>query len=127
MLYRASSSAAPATPSKTPVSVTQSLSNLRLAHARLMEEHGSNVALLRHREQELSELQERTVETIGRTNRHINAWPADDTEGYETVKSKCKLLMSCFKELQALGQEDMKLVYVYFSCGLISEFFAQGH
>ena len=59
MLYRASSSAAPATPSKTPVSVTQSLSNLRLAHARLMEEHGSNVALLRHREQELSELQER--------------------------------------------------------------------
>ena len=59
MLYRASSSAAPATPSKTPVSVTQSLSNLRLAHARLMEEHGSNVALLRHHEQELSELQER--------------------------------------------------------------------
>ena len=59
LFYRASSSAAPATPSKTPVSVTQSLSNLRLAHARLMEEHGSNVALLRHREQELSELQER--------------------------------------------------------------------
>ncbi|TBU44830.1 MAD-domain-containing protein [Dichomitus squalens] len=55
----ASSSAEPATPSKTPVSVTQSLSNLRLAHVRLMEEHGSNVALLRHREQELSGLQER--------------------------------------------------------------------
>ncbi|KAI0739854.1 spindle assembly checkpoint component Mad1 [Daedaleopsis nitida] len=59
----ASASTEPATPSKTPVSVTQSLSNLRLAHARLMEEHGSNVALLRHREQELSESQTREVET----------------------------------------------------------------
>ncbi|KAI0704400.1 spindle assembly checkpoint component Mad1 [Cerioporus squamosus] len=58
----ASSSAEPATPSKTPVSVTQSLSSLRLAHARLMEEHGSNVALLRHREQEITELQRREVE-----------------------------------------------------------------
>ncbi|KAI0822086.1 MAD-domain-containing protein [Trametes gibbosa] len=55
----ASSSVEPATPSKTPVSVTQSLSALRLTHARLLEEHGSNTALLRHREQELSELQAR--------------------------------------------------------------------
>ncbi|KAI0740089.1 MAD-domain-containing protein [Earliella scabrosa] len=59
----ASSTAEPATPSKTPVSVTQSLSSLRLAHAQLMEEHGSNVALLRHREQELSALQDREAET----------------------------------------------------------------
>ncbi|KAI8976346.1 MAD-domain-containing protein [Trametes punicea] len=58
----ASSSAEPATPSKTPVSITQSLSNLRLAHARLLEEHGSNVALLRHREQELRESQAREAE-----------------------------------------------------------------
>ncbi|KAI0357178.1 MAD-domain-containing protein [Trametes cingulata] len=56
------SSAEPATPSKTPVSVTQSLSTLRLAHARLLEEHGSNVALLRHREQELAESQTREAE-----------------------------------------------------------------
>ncbi|TFK81214.1 MAD-domain-containing protein [Polyporus arcularius HHB13444] len=56
------SSAEPTTPSKTPVSVTQSLSSLRLAHARLMEEHGSNVALLRHREQEITELQTRDAE-----------------------------------------------------------------
>ncbi len=59
---RAASSAEPTTPSKTPVSVTQSLSSLRLAHARLMEEHGSNVALLRHREQEITELQTRDAE-----------------------------------------------------------------
>ncbi|RPD52551.1 MAD-domain-containing protein [Lentinus tigrinus ALCF2SS1-7] len=58
----ASSSAEPASPSKTPVSVTQSLSTLRLAHAHLMEEHGSNVALLRHREQEITELQAREAE-----------------------------------------------------------------
>ncbi|GJE94153.1 mitotic arrest deficient-domain-containing protein [Phanerochaete sordida] len=47
-----------AEPSKTPVSVTQSLTNLRLTYARLLEEHGSNVALLRQREAELKELQE---------------------------------------------------------------------
>ncbi|KAI0631745.1 MAD-domain-containing protein [Trametes polyzona] len=58
----ASSSAEPSTPSKTPVSVTQSLSTLRLAHARLLEEHGSNVALLRHREQELVESQQREAD-----------------------------------------------------------------
>ncbi|TCD71053.1 coiled-coil domain-containing protein mad1 [Steccherinum ochraceum] len=46
-------------PSKTPVSVTQSLSNLRLNYARLLEEHGSNSALLRRREVELSESEER--------------------------------------------------------------------
>ncbi|KAI1786094.1 MAD-domain-containing protein [Ganoderma leucocontextum] len=56
------STAQPATPSKTPVSVTQSLSNLRLTHAKLMEEHGSNVALLRHRDQTISELQTREAQ-----------------------------------------------------------------
>ncbi|KAI0324181.1 MAD-domain-containing protein [Cubamyces sp. BRFM 1775] len=55
-------SAEPTTPSKTPVSVTQSLAALRLAHARLLEEHGSSVALLQHREQELSESQAREAE-----------------------------------------------------------------
>lgn len=56
---RASSSAEPATPSKTPVSVTQSLASLRLSHAKLMEDHGSTLALLQHREQSLKELIER--------------------------------------------------------------------
>ena len=36
---------------------TQSLSSLRFVHAYLTEEHGSNVALLRHREQGITELQ----------------------------------------------------------------------
>ncbi|KAI0667550.1 MAD-domain-containing protein [Trametes maxima] len=58
----ASSSLEPATPSKTPVSVTQSLSALRLTHARLLEEHGSNVAVLCHREQELKQSQVREAE-----------------------------------------------------------------
>ncbi|KAI0776999.1 mitotic checkpoint protein-domain-containing protein [Trametes elegans] len=59
----ASSATEPTMPSNTPVSVTQSLSTLRLAHARLLEEHGSTVALLRHREQELEESQAREVQT----------------------------------------------------------------
>ena len=57
--FRASRSAEPATPSKTPVSITQSLSSLRLSHAKLMEDFGSAQALLQHREQELQQLQER--------------------------------------------------------------------
>ena len=44
-------------PSKTPVSVTQSLSSLRLTYARLLEENGSNVAMLRRREAELEEVE----------------------------------------------------------------------
>ncbi|KAH8105330.1 MAD-domain-containing protein [Cristinia sonorae] len=52
------------TPSRTPVSVTQSLSNLRLKNARLLEEHGSNVALLRRREMELAESEEREKELV---------------------------------------------------------------
>ena len=53
----------------------QSLSNLQLAHALLMEEHGSNVALLRHREQELSDLQERETraeETIKQLRNEVH-------------------------------------------------------
>ncbi|THG98156.1 hypothetical protein EW026_g3974 [Hermanssonia centrifuga] len=42
-------------PGQTPVSVTQSLTSLRLTYARLLEEHGSNIALLRRREVELAD------------------------------------------------------------------------
>ena len=52
----------------TPVSITKSLSELRLAHARLAEEHVSSVALLRRREKELADAQTRITEdehTIG--------------------------------------------------------------
>ena len=48
--------------SKTPVSVTKNLSDLRLAHARLLEEHGANVALLRHREVEIRDFEQRESE-----------------------------------------------------------------
>lgn len=59
----------------------------------------------------LAELQERTVETTGRVNRLISAWPTDDTlpaEGYESVKTTYKKLTSGLKEIQTLGQEDLK-------------------
>lgn len=46
---------ASSSPSQTPVSVTQSLSALRMEHARLLEEHGATVALLHQREKELAD------------------------------------------------------------------------
>ncbi|KAI0317816.1 MAD-domain-containing protein [Amylostereum chailletii] len=50
------------TPSETPVSVTQSLSSLRLTYAKLLEDHGANVAQLRRREAELEEWRTRDLE-----------------------------------------------------------------
>jgi len=50
-------------PSDTPISVTQTLSDLRLAHARLLEEHGATSALLRQREAELAEYEQRETQT----------------------------------------------------------------
>ncbi|KAF8873896.1 spindle assembly checkpoint component Mad1 [Infundibulicybe gibba] len=49
-----------ASPSSAPsVSVTHSLSLLRLTHAKLLEEHGATSALLRRRDAELAELERR--------------------------------------------------------------------
>ncbi|KAI9510349.1 MAD-domain-containing protein [Russula earlei] len=45
------------TPATTPVSITQSLSVLRLEHAHLLEEHGADRAALREREAELADAQ----------------------------------------------------------------------
>jgi mitotic spindle assembly checkpoint protein MAD1 len=55
-------SSSSSTPSNTPVSITKNLSDLRLAHARLLEEHGANVALLRRRETEIRDLERRESE-----------------------------------------------------------------
>lgn len=52
----------------TPVIVTQALADLRLSHARLLEEHGANIALLRQREARVLEFEQRETElqdTIG--------------------------------------------------------------
>ncbi|KAF8808803.1 hypothetical protein BYT27DRAFT_7188276 [Phlegmacium glaucopus] len=61
-------------PSNTPISVTQSLSELRLVHARLLEEHGATTALLRRREAEIAELDRQQVEaqeTISSLERNL--------------------------------------------------------
>lgn len=63
----------------------------------------------------LAELQERTVETTGRVNRLISAWPTDDTlpaEGYESVKSTYKKLVSGLTEIKNLGNDDLKSVHL---------------
>ena len=54
--------AVPETAAATPVSITQSLSALRLEHAHLLEEHGADRAVLRQREAELAEVQTREVD-----------------------------------------------------------------
>jgi len=48
--------------SGTPVTITQSLSDLRLTHARLLEEHGATAALLRQSEAQLDKYEQREVE-----------------------------------------------------------------
>ncbi|KAH9981796.1 spindle assembly checkpoint component Mad1 [Russula compacta] len=58
----AARSAVPDTPSATPVSITQSLSALRLKHAHLLEEHGADRAARRQREAELADAQAREVD-----------------------------------------------------------------
>lgn len=60
------------TPSKTPVSVTQTLAEIRLAHARLLEEHGAGTALLRRRESEIKDLERREAE-IRQTVEHLES------------------------------------------------------
>jgi len=52
----------PDTPSATPVSITQSLSALRLEHAHLIEEHGADRAALRRCQAELADAQTREVD-----------------------------------------------------------------
>lgn len=47
------------------VSVIQSLSELRLTHARLLEEHGANIAVLRTREAELARMNGSLLEAQG--------------------------------------------------------------
>lgn len=54
--------AVPDTPAATPVSVTQSLSVLRLEHAHLLEEHGADRAALRRCEAELADAKAREVD-----------------------------------------------------------------
>ena len=61
-IFRANRSSDLSMPSNTPISVTQSLSELRLIHARLLEDHGSTTALLRQREAEIAELDRQQVE-----------------------------------------------------------------
>ncbi|PPQ94910.1 hypothetical protein CVT25_004396 [Psilocybe cyanescens] len=49
--------------SSTPIAVTKTLSDLRLTHARLLEEHGATVALLRQREAELADYERQDAQS----------------------------------------------------------------
>ncbi|KAH8996032.1 MAD-domain-containing protein [Lactarius akahatsu] len=58
----ATRAAAPETLDATPVSITQSLSALRLEHAHLLQEHGADRVALRQREAELADVRAREVD-----------------------------------------------------------------
>ncbi|KAH8995991.1 MAD-domain-containing protein [Lactarius akahatsu] len=58
----ATRAAAPETLAATPVSITQSLSALRLEHAHLLQEHGADRMALRQREAELADVRAREVD-----------------------------------------------------------------
>lgn len=60
---RASKAVENDTPSSIPVSLTRSLSELRLSHATLLEEHGASMALLRRREAEMSDAERREADS----------------------------------------------------------------
>jgi len=62
MYHRANKSNEISTLSKPSLSVVQKLSELRLTHARLFEEHGATLAILRSREAELAKTQESLAE-----------------------------------------------------------------
>ncbi|KIJ64434.1 hypothetical protein HYDPIDRAFT_132292 [Hydnomerulius pinastri MD-312] len=52
-----------------------------------------------------------SVETIGRVNRLIAAWPTDDslaTEGYDTLKANYKRLSSALKEVRRNAEDEIK-------------------
>ncbi|KAH9021777.1 MAD-domain-containing protein [Lactarius pseudohatsudake] len=58
----ATRAAAPETLAATPVSITQSLSALRIEHAHLLQEHGADRVALRQREAELADVRAREVD-----------------------------------------------------------------
>jgi mitotic spindle assembly checkpoint protein MAD1 len=74
--------AAPETPAATPVSITQSLSALRLEHGHLLEEHGADRAALRQCEAELADVQAREVDARATADALLQATRA--TEDHAT-------------------------------------------
>lgn len=64
-IYRANKPHEAGTPSKPSLSVVQNLSELRLTHARLLEEHGANTAVLKSREAELARVNDALLEVQG--------------------------------------------------------------
>lgn len=54
-----------------------------------------------------------TSETIGRVNRLLSAWPADDNlpaEGYESVKTLYKKLTAGLNDIKTSAERDAKSV-----------------
>ncbi|TFY57806.1 hypothetical protein EVJ58_g6803 [Rhodofomes roseus] len=96
----ASENAQPSTPSKTPVSVTKALSDLRLSYASLLEEHGSTTATLRRREAEIADADQRiteaeaSVEALQADVRTLKAEVARKERGKELAEREVSFLQA---------------------------------
>ncbi|KAG2155820.1 SGF29 tudor-like domain-containing protein [Suillus bovinus] len=54
-----------------------------------------------------------SLETIGRVNRLISAWPTDDVlpaEGYDNLKTNYKRLSSALKDVRHISEEEVKAI-----------------
>jgi mitotic spindle assembly checkpoint protein MAD1 len=79
--------AIPDTPAATPVSITQSLSVLRLEHAHLLEEHGANRAALRRCQAELADAQTREVDARATADTLLHASRAAEDRAMRAERS----------------------------------------
>ncbi|KAH6894831.1 hypothetical protein BKA70DRAFT_793346 [Coprinopsis sp. MPI-PUGE-AT-0042] len=89
------------TPSSVPISITQALTDLRLTHAHLLEEHGATTASLRQRTAELASLESQNTQH----QKLIQALEAEVRAAKEELRRKDSRVMLVEREvgyLQAL-------------------------
>lgn len=110
--------AVPDTPSATPVSITQSLSTLRLEHAHLLEEHGSDRAALRRCEAELADALAREVDARATADAHLQATRAaeDRATRAEWAAALSEREIGFLQALNVRSHPQVSLFFAFISC-----------
>ncbi len=107
--------AVPHTPAATPVSITQSLSALRLEHAHLLEEHGADRAALRRCEAELADAQTREVDARATADTLLQAGRAAEDRATRAERTAA-LSEREVGFLQALNVRICTSLSIFFIC-----------
>jgi len=110
--------AVPHTPAATPVSITQSLSALRLEHAHLLEEHGADRAALRRCEAELADAQMREVDARATADTLLQAARAaeDRATRAERTAALSEREVGFLQALNVRLCTSLSLYFFYLSC-----------